>query len=197
VTEHDETLAPGRPRCEAIVDPNDDEDALPCGRPAVGVACDGTPLCDDCSQHYAKEEGGGVALYADDAFGPPRPQVIGFEYQVRIAVSLPRAWTTLLKQIAARHYDYQCRESGDHGVINGLHNTACDGDFPSSSPVSWRDLDLITKVMEQAPNMTVARQIDAFLLKYKRVIERRQSQIEAQDAKVVERRAAKQRGTLP
>jgi len=73
-----------------------------------------------------------------------------FEYEVRLAVSLPSAWTTLLKQVAAHHYDYKCREAGACGVINGLHNTTCDSEFPSSYRVTWRDLDLITKVMEQA-----------------------------------------------
>jgi len=77
------------------------------------------------------------------------PKTLGFEYKVRLAVSLPIAWTTLMKRVAASHYDHWCRDSGKAGVINGLHNTVCDGEYPSSHPVSWGDLDLITKVMEQ------------------------------------------------
>ena len=78
------------------------------------------------------------------------PTEHGFEYEVRLAVSLPIAWTKYLKRVAAGHYDYKCREAGEAGVINGLHNTAHDGEFPSTYSVSWRDLDLIAKVMEQA-----------------------------------------------
>jgi hypothetical protein len=79
-----------------------------------------------------------------------QPQMLDFSYIVRIAVSLPLEWTTLLKQVAAQHYDYVCREAGKQGVINGLHNTACDSEFPSSFRVTWQDLDLIAKVLEQA-----------------------------------------------
>jgi len=73
-----------------------------------------------------------------------------FDYEVYLVVSLPLTWTTLLKRVAANHYDYKCREAGTAGVINGLHNTACDGEFPSTFRLAWRDLDLLTKVMEQA-----------------------------------------------
>lgn len=78
----------------------------------------------------------------------------GFEYEVRMAVSIPRAWATLLKQSAEHHYDYKCREAGERGVVNGLFNTAQDGEFPSTYAVSWSNLDLITKVAEQLHHHT-------------------------------------------
>jgi len=73
----------------------------------------------------------------------------GFTYEVHLNVSIPIAWATLLKQAAKHHYDYKCNEAGDHGVINGLYNTACDSEWPSCYPVTWSDLDLTTKVAEQ------------------------------------------------
>lgn len=79
------------------------------------------------------------------------PRTVGFEYTVRIAVALPAKWTELLKRVSASHYDYKCREAGECGVINGLHNTRIEDGAPASTfPLSWRDLDLIAKVMEQA-----------------------------------------------
>jgi hypothetical protein len=121
------------------------------------------------------------------------PKTLGFEYKVRLAVSLPIAWTTLMKRVAASHYDSWCRESGKAGVINGLHNTVCDGEYPSSYAVSWRDLDLITKVMEQAAYhvkedadlAAIARAIHAWLRATKDAIETRHRAIEAHfDGKV-------------
>lgn len=82
------------------------------------------------------------------------PQQYGFEYEVRLAVSIPSAWAELLKQCAKHHYDYKCRESGDCGVVNALYNTAIDGPLASNYPVSWRDLDLVYKVTEQLPYHT-------------------------------------------
>lgn len=73
----------------------------------------------------------------------------GFEYEVRLAVSIPLAWAQLLKDSAKHHYDHRCNEAGHHGVVNGLFNTACDSEHPSTYPVTWRDLDLVTKVAEQ------------------------------------------------
>lgn len=78
----------------------------------------------------------------------------GFEYEVRLAVSIPIAWAILLKASSQHHYDYKCRASGDHGTINGLYNTACDGEWPSTLAVSWSDLDLTTKVAEQLEHHT-------------------------------------------
>ena len=78
----------------------------------------------------------------------------GFEYEVRVAVSIPIAWATLLKQAAEHHYDYKCREAGTCGVVNGLFNTAQDGEFPSTYAVSWSNLDLVTKVAEQLHHHT-------------------------------------------
>lgn len=73
----------------------------------------------------------------------------GFTYEVRLCVSIPIAWATLLKQAAKHHYDSRCNEAGDHGVINGLYNTAHDSEWPSYLPVTWSDLDLTAKVAEQ------------------------------------------------
>ena len=73
----------------------------------------------------------------------------GFEYEVRLAVSIPLAWAKLLKESSKHHYDMRCNEAGHHGVINGLYNTACDSEWPSTYRVSWSDLDLVTKVAEQ------------------------------------------------
>lgn len=115
----------------------------------------------------------------------PEPKTIGFEYVVRLAVSLPRAWTSLLKRVAAGHYDYKCREAGTCGVINGLHNTTCDDEFPSNHPVSWSDLDLITKVMEQVRyhiegdlDVVTAAAIQQWLIVTKIAIETRHRAIE-------------------
>jgi hypothetical protein len=78
----------------------------------------------------------------------------GFEYTVRLAVSIPLAWATLLKVTAENHYDYKCREIGKAGSINGLCNTACDTEYLSTMPLSWRDFDLIAKVAEQLRHHT-------------------------------------------
>ena len=80
---------------------------------------------------------------------PTAPIQKGFEYKVRLAVSIPLAWAKLLKEASKHHYDMVCNEAGHHGVVNGLYNTALDSEWPSTYPVSWRDLDLITKVAEQ------------------------------------------------
>lgn len=80
---------------------------------------------------------------------PAKPIDRGFEYEVRLCVSIPLSWASLLKEAAAHHYDHLCREIGKQGVINGLYNTAYDSEYPSTRAVSWRDLDLITKVAEQ------------------------------------------------
>ena len=105
-----------------------------------------------------------------------------FSYEVRLAVSLPRAWTTLLKQIAAHHYDYKCREAGKCGVINALHNSTSDGEFPSSYHVTWQQLDLIAKIMEQAryhDDNAVAPAISQWLRTAKAAIEDHHTAIEA------------------
>lgn len=81
----------------------------------------------------------------------PTPISKGFEYRVRLAVSIPIAWGEFLRVVAANHYDYKCRESAKAGVVNALCNTACDSEWPSSYPVDWGDLDLLAKIMEQAP----------------------------------------------
>lgn len=78
------------------------------------------------------------------------PVYQGFEYRVRLAVSIPQAWAEFLREVALCHYDGWCRESARSGIVNGLRNTACDSEFSSSFPVSWRDMDHLTKVMEQA-----------------------------------------------
>ena len=78
-----------------------------------------------------------------------RPVQFGFEYTVRLAVSIPLAWATLLKEASKHHYDYKCRESGECGVVNGLYNTSQGGPLQSNYPVSFSDLDLVSKVAEQ------------------------------------------------
>jgi hypothetical protein len=85
---------------------------------------------------------------------PSLPIQRGFTYEVSLYVSIPLAWATLLKLVAKHHYDYKCRETGDHGTVNGLFNTALDSECPSVSAVSWRDLDLVTKVAEQLEHHT-------------------------------------------
>jgi hypothetical protein len=82
------------------------------------------------------------------------PTQIGFEYEICLCASIPLAWAALLKLCADHHYDYKCREAGKRGVVNALHNTALDGEFPSHHPVSWRDLDLVCKVAEQIHHHT-------------------------------------------
>ena len=85
--------------------------------------------------------------------GPERgreaPIQHGFEYEVRLAVSIPLAWAALLKLAAKHHYDYKCRESGESGVVNALYNTAHDGEWPSHHPVGRADLDRVSKIAEQ------------------------------------------------
>jgi len=78
------------------------------------------------------------------------PVCRGFEYRVRLAVSIPLAWAEFLREVARHHYDHWCRESAKAGVVNALCNTACDAEYPSNYPVEWRDLDLLAKIMEQA-----------------------------------------------
>ena len=73
----------------------------------------------------------------------------GFRYEVSLYVSIPLAWATVLKAASKHHYDHRCKAEGDHGVINGLFNTACDSEWPSIYPVTWSDLDITTKVAEQ------------------------------------------------
>lgn len=75
----------------------------------------------------------------------------GFEYRVRLRVSIPRAWGEFLRIVARHHYDGWCKESARSGVVNGLCNTACDEpEIATRFPVGWRDLDLLAKIMEQA-----------------------------------------------
>jgi hypothetical protein len=78
-----------------------------------------------------------------------KPIQYGFEYEVRLAVSIPIAWAELLKLASKHHYDSTCREIGESGVINGLYNTAYDGKYPSTYAIARRDLNLIMKVCEQ------------------------------------------------
>lgn len=80
---------------------------------------------------------------------PVTPLQYGFEYTVKLAVSIPRAWASLLKEASKHHYDARCREIGECGVVNALYNTACDGAYPSNHPVSFSDLNLVSKVAEQ------------------------------------------------
>jgi hypothetical protein len=97
----------------------------------------------------------------------PMPIHRGFVYEVRLAVSIPLAWATLLKESSKHHYDYKCRATGDHGTVNGLYNSALDGEWPSTVPVTWSDLDLTTKVAEQleyhTANHALIRAIRAWL----------------------------------
>lgn len=83
-----------------------------------------------------------------------KPIQSGFEYEVRLAVSIPLAWATLLKQAAKHHYDARCREVGDRGVVNALYNTAHDGEWPSTYAVSFSDLNITAKVAEQLQRHT-------------------------------------------
>jgi hypothetical protein len=103
----------------------------------------------------------------------------GFKYEVRLYVSIPLAWATLLKQAAKHHYDHRCNEAGDHGVINGLFNTAQGSEWPSIFPVAWSDLDLITKVAEQLEYHTndhaLIRTIRAWLRKTMDMIDHQHS----------------------
>lgn len=78
------------------------------------------------------------------------PEYRGFEYRLRLAVSIPLAWAEFLRTVALQHYDSWCRESARAGVVNGLRNTARDLEYSSSFPVEWGDLDLLAKIMEQA-----------------------------------------------
>ena len=113
---------------------------------------------------------GGIQLVfeesAETAKAPPTPIVSntlpiqrGFEYEVRLAVSIPLAWAKLLKEAGENHYDYKCREAAKCGVVNALYNTACDSEWPSTRPVTWRDLDLVTKVVEQLHHHTQDRSL--------------------------------------
>ena len=83
----------------------------------------------------------------------------GFGYEVSLIVSIPFAWAVLLKASSKHHYDRRCRDEGDHGVINALYNTALDGEFPSTHPVTWSDLDITTKVAEQLESHTTDHEL--------------------------------------
>jgi hypothetical protein len=89
------------------------------------------------------------------------PEYRGFEYKLRLAVSIPLAWAEFLRTVALQHYDLWCRESAKAGVVNGLRNTACDSEYPSSFPVEWRDLDLLAKIMEQSHYHAVSEPLKA------------------------------------
>lgn len=82
-----------------------------------------------------------------------------FEYEVRLNVAVPLSWAKLLKIVGERHYDYKCREVAKQGIVNALHNVALwneDDEFRadhpelSMHPISWRDCDLMLKILEQA-----------------------------------------------
>lgn len=116
--------------------------------------------------------------------GDAVPVYSGFEYRVRLAVSIPTAWAEFLRIVAQRHYDGLCRESAKAGVVNALCNTACDGEFPSNYPVDWRDLDLLAKIMEQAryhahSDELIARvgAIDAWIRQAKMLIRGRETSL--------------------
>ena len=108
-----------------------------------------------------------------------------FEYAVRLNVSIPLEWANALKLVAASHYDYKCKESGNSGIINGLFNCAKwnsdEPGSPSFMPVSWSDCDLMTKVMEQAHYIhdasVVALQIGVWLRTMKERLEARHKEI--------------------
>jgi hypothetical protein len=87
------------------------------------------------------------------------PLQYGFEYEVKLAVSIPMAWAVLLKEAAKHHYDYKCRESGDRGTVNGLFNTAQGGPLQSSYAATFSDLDLVSKVAEQLHHHTKDRML--------------------------------------
>jgi len=82
-----------------------------------------------------------------------------FEYEVRSNVAIPLSWAKILKIVGERHYDYKCREAAKQGVVNALHNQALfneddefRADHPEASmhPISWRNCDLMLKILEQA-----------------------------------------------
>lgn len=109
------------------------------------------------------------------------PVYRGFEYRVRLAVSIPLAWAEFLRVVALQHYDLWCKESARAGVVNGLRNTACDSEHPSSYPVGWRDIDLLAKIMEQAgyfadsaQKRELAARIDAWIRQVKEWLVERQ-----------------------
>ena len=110
---------------------------------------------------------------------------MGFEYRVRIAVSIPRAWAEFLRIVALHHYDYRCRESANAGVVNALCNTARDAEFPSTHPIDWRDLDLLSKIMEQARHHDapeLAAVIDGWIRRTKTQIAAREEALARWDA---------------
>jgi hypothetical protein len=88
---------------------------------------------------------------------PATPVTRGFEYEVKLAVSIPLAWATLLKTAAKHHYDWKCREIGERGVINGLYNTAVDSKYPSTIAVRSSDVNIVMKVAEQLHHHTQDR----------------------------------------
>lgn len=104
---------------------------------------------------------------SDESVQRPKPLQRGFEYEVRVAVSIPLAWAALLKEASKHHYDSECRATGVHGTVNGLLNTACDGEWPITLAVSHSDLNLTTKVAEQLEHHTadhvLIRQIRTWL----------------------------------
>lgn len=118
------------------------------------------------------------------------PIAKGFEYAVRLAVAIPLAWAQVLKTTGAHHYDYKCREMAECGVVNGLHNVATlneDHEFradssswPSTHPISWRDCDGMTKILEQAHyayDLVVIGNIRAWLRRTMDRIEARHAEI--------------------
>jgi hypothetical protein len=79
----------------------------------------------------------------------PPPQTFDFWYEVRLDIALPQEWTALLKRQASHHRDRLCREAGERGVISGLHSSALDGETPGRLAVTWKDLDLCVRALEE------------------------------------------------
>lgn len=80
-----------------------------------------------------------------------------FEYTVRINVLLTVEEATLLKTIAAAHYDWRVKQAAEAGVINGLFNTATwaaehpsDHEAQIGHPCANRDIQTCIKALEMA-----------------------------------------------
>lgn len=138
------------------------------------------------------------------------PVAKDFEYTVRIGVSIPLAWTKVLKTVGAHHYDYKCREMAECGVVNGLYNIALlnedpeyrvDNDrWPQTHPIAWRDCDGMMKIMEQAHyhrsstggyefDLVVIGNIRAWLRHTMERIEARHAEIDPEIAKAIGKNA--------
>lgn len=80
-------------------------------------------------------------------------ELISIRYAPHWLVTLTRAEVLQLEDCSQRHYDFKCQSlSKQGGKIYGMKNSLEYGETPGSCTVelSWGDIDIICKVLEQS-----------------------------------------------